>query len=118
MSFRGLLRPGQGFKPYTVLRKNGGTTRTGRPKNGDYEPIGQIYGIISQASQHEIAQSKQNGHPMTHTVIQRGTRDRAIAGDVLELCGTNRRFMVTGVRDPGELGHFTVYKVDEREDLQ
>ena len=118
MSFRAFLRPGQGAKPYTVLRKNGGTTKTGRPLNGQLEPIGKIFGIISQASQTEQEISKQNGHPITHTVIQRGAKDRAVVTDVLEMCGTNRRFYVQSVRDPGELGHFTVYKVEERGDLQ
>lgn len=118
MSFRGLLRPGQGFKPFTVLQKKGGTTASGRPMAKKFLPVGVFYGIISQASQNEIEQWKQNGHPITHTIVQRGTKDRASVTDVLELKGTNRRFYVQGVHDPGELGHFTVYKVEEREDLQ
>ena len=117
MSFRGLLRPGQGFRAFTVLRKKGGLTATGRPKTS-LSPDGEIYGIISQAKQNEIEQWKQNGHPITHTILQRGTKDRAKATDVLELKGTNRRFTIKGVNDPGELGHFTIYYVEEREDLQ
>ena len=118
MSFRGLLRPGQGFKPFTVLRKKGGTTATGRPMTQKLAPIGEFFGIISQADQKEIEQWKQNGHPITHTIIQRGTQNRAMATDVLKLKGTDRRFQVKGVHDPAELGHFTIYKVEEREDLQ
>lgn len=118
MSFRGLLRPGQGFKPFTVLQKKGGTTASGRPTAKKFLPAGVFYGIISQASQREIEQWKQNGHPITHSIVQRGTENRAKATDVLELEGTGRRFMVQGVQDPGELGHFTIYKVEEREDLQ
>lgn len=125
MSFRGLLRPGQGFKPYTVLRRKGGTTATGRPVTGKLEPDGVIWGIISQASQNEREIWKQKGHPITHTVIQRGTHGAAGADDVLELVKTGddgkeirRRFLIRGTRDPGEIGHFTVYSVEEREDLQ
>ena len=118
MSFRGLLRPGQGFKPFLVLRKKGGVTATGRPQAKTLSPDGEFYGIISQADQNEIEKWKQNGHPITHTIIQRGTKNRAKATDVLELKGTNRRFQVKGVNDPAELGHFTIYKVEEREDLQ
>lgn len=118
MSFRGLLRPGQGFKAFSVLRTKGGTTASGRPKVTVLAPDGEIFGIISQASQKEIEQWKQNGHPITHTIVQRGTKDRAQAEEILELKGTNRRFRVKGVNDPGELGHFTIYHVEERLDLQ
>lgn len=128
MSFRGLLRPGQGFKPFTVLRRQGATTDTGRPYTGKLEPVGQLFGIISQASPTEKEQWKQLGTPITHTIVQRGTRGRAKATDVLELasltpCGCEqpktRRFQVKGEpQDPGELGHFLVYRVEEREDLQ
>lgn len=125
MPFRGLLRPGQGFKPYTVLRRKGSLTNKGRPVTGKLEPDGEIWGIISQASQNEREIWKQKGHPITHTVIQRGTRGAAGANDVLELVKEQddgskivRRFLIQGTRDPGELGHFTVYAVEERLDLQ
>lgn len=121
MSFRPMLRPGQGFKLFHVLRRVGTTTNTGRPTTGKLESQGEFYGIISQASPKEIEQHKQLGSPITHTIVQRGTKFRAKATDVLELdCGENkRRFMVQGEpKDPGELGHFLVYTVEERADLQ
>lgn len=129
MSFRGLLRPGQGFKPFKVLRREGATTVTGRPYTGSLKPVGCFYGIISQASPREQEQWKQLGTPITHTIVQRGTKGRAKATDVLELetggccCGCEepqtRRFLVQGEpQDPGELGHFLVYRVEERNDLQ
>lgn len=128
MSFRGHLRPGQGFKPFTVLRRQGAKTVTGRPYTGSLTAMGSFYGIISQASPHEKDQWKQLGTPITHTIVQRGTKNRAKANDVLELTppptcdgGTpkTRRFLVQGEpQDPGELGHFLVYRVEEREDLQ
>lgn len=117
LRYTGILRPGQGFKPFSVLRRSGGTTPAGRPTSGKLEPVGVILGIISQASQTEKEQWKQSGHPITHTIVQRGTKDRAKATDVLELEG-GRRFRVQGVGDPGELGHYTIYHVEEREDLQ
>lgn len=128
MSFRGHLRPGQGFKPFTVLRRTGTKTATGRPYTGSLEPVGTFLGIISQASPTEKEQWKQLGTPITHTIVQRGTKNCAKADDVLELtppapCGgeapKTRRFLVKGQpHDPGELGHFLVYRVEEREDLQ
>lgn len=122
VSFRGLLRPGQGFKPFKVLRKKGGTTSTGRPKTASFSTEGVFFGIISQASAKEIEQHKQLGTPITHTIVQRGTKNRARADDMLKLEAPGqetRYFKVQGKpHDPGELGHFTVYKVEEREDLQ
>ena len=119
LRYTGLVRPGQGFKPFTVMRGTGGTTPKGRPYTGDKEPVGTILGIISAASPTEIEQWKQKGHPITHTIVQRGTKDRAQAEDVLVLDGGKRRFLVKGKpHDPGELGHYLVYHVEEREDLQ
>ena len=119
MSFRPQLRPGQGFKPFRVLRRVNGTTPTGRPTTGSLEPQGEFFGIISQATPTEREQWKQDGHPITHTIVQRGTKNRAMATDVLELEAEGRRFEVKGQpQDPGELGHFLIYKVEEREDLQ
>lgn len=128
MAFNGLLRPGQGFKPFTVLRRTGTTTNTGRPYTGSLEEVGKFLGMISQASPREQEQWKQLGTPITHTIVQRGTKDRARATDVLQLetpvpCGygppTVRKFLVVGdPQDPGELGHFLIYRVEERKDLQ
>ena len=63
--FRGLLRPGQGFRPYTVLRREGSTTATGRPVTRELVPKGTFLGMISRASQAEQEQWKQRGHPIT-----------------------------------------------------
>lgn len=118
--FRGFLRPGQGFRCFTILRRTGGTTKTGRAKTSKLSHQGEIIGIISQASQREQEQWKQNGHPITHTIVQRGAGDRARVTDVLEIetAGEGiRRFLVQGVHDPAELGHFVTYKVEERADL-
>lgn len=121
MSFRGLLRPGQGFKPFTVYKRVSHQSRTGRPATCHLEEQGEFFGIISQASPTEKEQWKQSGHPITHTIVQRGTQDHAVETDVLELNDAScckRRFLVQSVQDPGELGHFLIYKVEERVDLQ
>ena len=128
MSFRGHLRIGQGFVPFTVYRKTGGTTSTGRPKTSSYDDVSSFFGILALASPKEKEQWAQLGTPITHTIVQRGTKNRAKANDVLELltppqCGygppSSRRFLVQGdPQDPGELGHFLVYRVEERKDLQ
>lgn len=125
MSFRGHLRPGQGFKPFIVYSRVSSRTASGRVTSGDLERQGVFLGMITQASAKDIEQHKQLGHPITHTIVQRGTANRAKATDVLELefetKGPNekpRRFLVqTHPKDPGELGHFLVYHVEERDDL-
>ena len=122
MSFRPMLRPGQGFKTFRVLRKVGGVTSGGRPHTNSLAPQGEFLGMLTQADPKEIEQHKQLGHPITHPLLQRGTKNRAKATDVLELVVAGekkgRRFRVQGEpKDPGELGHFLVYKVEERDDL-
>lgn len=125
MSFRGLLRPGQGFRPFIVFSRDNTLTETGRPQVGRLVEQGTFIGIISQASPKEQEQWKQLGSPITHTIVQRGTRGRAKATDVLMLkppnphMGRPRFFLVQGEpQDPGELGHFLIYRVLERDDLQ
>ena len=122
MSFRPMLRPGQGFKLFRILRRVGATTSAGRPHTNSKAPQGEFYGMITQASPKEIEQHKQLGSPITHTIVQRGTDKRAGANDILELVDGGpkpRKFMVRGEpQDPGELGHFLVYKVEERADLK
>lgn len=121
MSFRGHLRPGQGFRPFGVYRKSGKTTATGRPQTGGYEAVSCIYGILTQASPKEQEQWRQLGTPITHTIVQRGTEGRAKGNDrlALEEDGDIRYFQVQGKpHNPGELDHFLIYHVLEREDLQ
>ena len=118
-----MLRPGQGFKKFRVLVREGGTTPSGRPRTKKEAIKGEFQGMITQATPLEIEQHKQLGTPITHTIVQRGTENRAKATDILELVvegeEKGRRFIVQGApQDPGELGHFLVYKVEERADLQ
>ena len=124
MSFRPMLRPGQGFKLFRILSRVGGTTNTGRPHTGSLAHQGELTGMLTQASPKEIEEHKQLKSPITHTITvpQHGMKYRAKANDVLELVTGNgdkgRRFMVKGdPQDPGELGFFLVYKVEERADL-
>lgn len=118
--FCGLLRPGQGFRKYTILKRSGGLSDNGRPGPERYDPAGQIWGMISQATPKEQEQWKQLGHPITHKVVQRGIESRAEPTDMLELAVQDqvRRFLIQGVHDPAELGHFTTYFTEERRDLQ
>lgn len=127
MSFRGLLRPGQGFKRFDVLRREGDVSESGRAHTGTLTKCGELFGILTTADPKEIDQFKQLGTPITHTIVQRGTNNRAKATDILELRSPDtsdqetkpRRFIVHGEpKNPGELGHFLIYRVEERADLK
>lgn len=124
MSFRGHLRPGQGFKKFRVLLKVGDTSKSGRAVTGSLETQGEFLGMLTEATPKEMDQFKQRGTPITHTILQRGTKSQAKATDILELLdakgeSTGRRFRVVGdPKNPGELGHFLIYRVEERKDLK
>ena len=122
MSFRPMLRPGQGFKRFRVLRKVSAVTSGGRPHTNSLAPQGELLGMLTQANPEEIERYKKSDHPITHTILQRGTNNRAKATDILEMVVAGekkgRRFRVqVEPQDPGELGHFLIYKVEERTDL-
>lgn len=119
MSFRPMLRPGQGFQPFRVLRRVGGLTEKGRPTTSSLKPQGEFLAIISQDSPSETDDHKQRKSPIIHTIVQRGSQFRARADDILERVKDGKRFRVKeDPQDPGDLGHFLVYKVEEKGDLQ
>ena len=123
MPFRPMLRPGQGFKKFRVLRRVSATTNTGRPHTNSKAPQGEFLGMLTEASPEDIERYKKLDTPITHTIVQRGTANRAKANDILELVDDSgdkpRQFLVTKEpKDPGELGHFLIYRVEERTDLK
>lgn len=126
MSFRGLLRPGQGFQPFHVISRQGDVSDSGRAHPGSREEVGKFYGILTDATPKEIERYKQLGTPITHTIVQRGTKNCAKAQDILELRIVmsnkevkTRKFIVQGdPKNPGDLGHFLIYHVEERKDLR
>ena len=119
MSFRAMIRPGQGFQPFRVLRKEGGLTEKGRPTTSSLKPQGEFLAIISQDSPSETGDHKQHQSPIIHTLVQRGTKNCAKSEDILERVKDGKRFRVTkDPENPGDLGLFLVYTVEERDDLQ
>lgn len=119
--FRGLIRPGQGFKPFKIYRQESGVTAKGRPYTKDCAPVGVVVGMISRSDPAEKDQSKQKGHPISYTILQQGVKDRAQAMDylVLEEGDTKRYFLVQkDPHNPGGLDHFLSYQVEERADMK
>ena len=113
-------RPGQGFKRFMVKKKGKTLTNSGKPISGGYEDVGPITGILATASQKEIEHWKQEGHPITHKIVQQGIGNAAKATNYLVLSenGKDRYFYVQGIGNPGELNHIMRYFVEERRDLK
>ena len=74
--------PGQGFQPFTIYKKGSKVTDTGRAVTGGYtETKDKFYGMLTNASQNEIEQWKQNGHPITHKIVEYSAQTKANATD-------------------------------------
>lgn len=116
--FNANLVPGQGFQPLTIYEKVGGLTSTGRPKTEQYEKTEKtFFGIIAEASQREIAEWRQNQHPITHTIVQYGAMVKAKPTDYLVL-HDGRRYYVQGTDNAGDLNISMIYYVEKRSDIE
>ena len=109
--------PGQGFQPFVVYEKGSETTSTGRAITAGYSKTDlTFFGILTNASQKEIEQWKQNGHPITHKIVEYSAQKKAKATDYLK-CGNGRWFYVRGIKNHGDLNVSVSYYVEERADL-
>lgn len=109
------LRPGNLFKDFLVAKSGGGVDSKGRAaKSYDTDNATMIRAVLAQATPQEKARWEQIQHPITHTIVDRG-RPRAKENDLMT-CG-DRKFFIQGVDEPGQLGLYTIYYVEERRDL-
>lgn len=113
-----MLPAGQGAKVFTIMRPIPGISAAGRPGVSKYETLGTLKGYISTATQKEIEQWKQNGHPITNTIVQPIPKKKTTGKPTDILVLHDRAFLIQGQNDPGELGQFMVYYCQEREDLK
>lgn len=114
------LRPGEGYKRFSVKKLGKAKNTNGRVQKAGYEAAGTIIGILATASQKEIEKWKQLGHPITHKIVQRGVQNAAVATNYLVLSETGKKdryFYIQGASNPGELNHLMRYFVEERNDL-
>lgn len=117
--FQANLLPGQGFMPYTVYKKGSTITATGRAVNAEYSPSdNKFFGILTAASQNEKEQWKQNGHPITHKIVEYSAMQKAGATDLLVCDITGGEYYVQGVKNPGNLNVTMIYFVEERLDYK
>lgn len=115
-----LLFPGQGVREFECVRQKKEVNNFGRViDSGEDQLVLKFMGMITSASQREVEQWKQSGHPISHKIVQALPAaydgDYPVAGDTLKL--GERFFTVQGMRNPGELDHYRVYYCEERIDL-
>ncbi len=111
------LPPGRGFQPFTVHSKSSELTDSGRVVSGYKETEVWILAVLTSAKQSEIEQWKQNGHPISHKIIQYGAIAKAKATDYL-VAANGRRFYVQGVKNQADLNISMTYYVEERFDIK
>lgn len=109
------LRPGNLFKYFTIEPLTTSVLENGRAVPRYEVGAGKfLRGCLADATTDEAARFKQLGHPVTHTIVQRG-RPRAKPDDRLHLNG--RTFLIIAADEAGSLGMCTIYYVEERTDI-
>lgn len=109
--------PGQGFQNFKIYSKQASVTTSGRAVDGEPTDTGDsFFGILINASQREIDQWKQNGHPISHKIVEYTAEVKAKPTDYL-VNGYGREFYIEGVKNPGDLNISCIYYVNERLDV-
>ena len=109
------LRPGNLLRDFIVEKQAIDTSEMGRLERY-FLPTGKVLtGVLSEASQDERFMWKQRQHPITHKIVQNGSKRVADVGDRLSL-GT-RIFYIKGRDDISALGISTLFYVEERIDF-
>ena len=107
------LRQSALFKSFVVEKKTVAVDAQGRTRNAYAAPLGTISAVLAKADPKQQERWNQLQHPISHIITQKG-RPRAETEDRLTL--GNRRFYIHGIDEPGELGLWTIYFVEERFD--
>lgn len=110
--------PGLGFMRFTVCDQHTEISDTGRPMNNKYvETDVSFYGILALTTPEERVKWKQDGHDVSHRIVQHTGLYKAKATDIL-LCEDGRCFYVTAEpRNPGNINATMIYYVEERNDM-
>ena len=108
------LRPGNLFKDFSIEKKGATLSARGRARSEyDGETGERIRGVLAEAKPVEKERWRQLQHPISHTITQKW-RPQAEAEDRLIL--GERMFFIQGVDEPGAIGLWTIYYVEERFD--
>lgn len=116
--FTANLLPGHSFQPFTVYKSVGKVTPTGRPtkETAIEETEITFHGALVGASQNEKDQWKQNGHPVTHKIIEYSAVVKVRPCSYL-VTEDGRQFYVQGAKNPGNMNVTMIYYVEERFDI-
>ena len=115
--FTANLAPGQGFQKLSLWREKPGVHPSGRPLSAGYTDTGlTLFALVGDAAQKEIEAWRQNGHPITHKLVQYNAQLLAGPTDYL-VSPKGRFFYIQGRREPGNLGVTVVYYAEERRGL-
>lgn len=116
--FTANLLPGHGFQQFIVHINKSEISSTGRPQNTELEETDTVlFGALIGASQKEKEQWKQNGHPITHKIVEYSAEKKAQACDYL-VTESGRQFYIQGIKNPGDLNVTMIYHVEERFDVK
>ncbi len=108
--------PGSWFKSFSIYERQNKISVSGRPVKDSYADTARsFYGILAEASQKDIELYKQNGHPITHTIVQHGAEPKAKSTDLL-VCG-DKKYYVHGANSPAAVCSAMIYHVEERLDM-
>ena len=115
--FTANILPGQGFLQFTVY-KDKKVNNSGKVQSLGLESTNtSFHGMLVNASQKEKEVWKQNGHPISHKIIEYSAVKKANATDFL-IMDDGREFYVQGVKNPANLNVTMIYYVEERFDLK
>lgn len=108
------LRPGNLLRDFVVEKQAIDTSKIGRLERY-FLPTGKVLtGVLSEASQDERFMWQQKQHPITHKIVQNGSKFVADIGDRLSL--GKRVFYIKGRDDISALGISTIFYIEERID--
>lgn len=114
--FTANILPGQGFLQFTVY-KDKKVNNSGKVQSLGLEKTDTSFlGMLVNANQTEKEEWKQNGHPISHKIIEYSAMKKAKATDFLVM--DDREFYVQGVKNPANLNVTMIYYVEERFDLK
>lgn len=106
------IRPGNLLRLYIVERPESTRTPEGRAAT-KFKPIGMLSGVLASASPKEVEAWRQRQHVVSNTIVQAGS-PKAKEGD--RLIYKERTFYVQGVDHIAEMGLYTIYYLEERQD--
>lgn len=107
-------RPGQALICFQILRPLNVVTERGRIRQRGDQIVEHICAVLAQADPKQKEQWKQQGHPISHVIVQELRGVTAQTGDILLY--RNQKFEVQGCQNPGELNHYMLYYCMERLD--